>query len=118
MKRKLLWSEQGRQNLHDIDVFLSSKDPLFANKKVRRLINRAEQLVHMPFLGKRQESKKYEVRQLLVDEFWLIYAVSEAQIRVLRVLHERQDNQLMVLLELNSKAIEYFGAWFALGNRP
>lgn len=90
--RRLVWSEEARENLVAIRRYLDEFNPLASQRLARRLVSAAESLVELPDRGR---AIRHGVRDLVAVRPYLIrYAVSGDEVRIVKIRHtaQRPDN--------------------------
>ena len=89
MAQRLIWAPRALDDLAEIVAYIEKDSPAYARAVARRCFDRAEALVDQPGQGRRlpEYSGPHEVREVFVHRWRLIYAVTDAQIRVLAIIH-------------------------------
>lgn len=85
------WTEPATQDVETLVAFILQDDPDTAENVARRIFQTAEQLAALPGLGR--PGRVEGTRELLVSRlpYVLVYSDAGNSVRVLRVLHTRQD---------------------------
>ena len=82
---KVVWAEQARNGLADTYKFIERDSPSRAADCCERLIEASEKLANHPFSGPLlPEDGAY--RQLIVDEYRIVYRVADEFIYVLTIV--------------------------------
>jgi len=91
-RRRVTWTETALRGLDSSIAFVARESIDNAHRLLERVLGAADSL---GILGERgapvPEYGEPHVRQLLVDPFRLLYRVSESDVFMLGVLHQRQD---------------------------
>lgn len=89
---KIVWSEEARSDLEAIGEYFERTSPQYASAIVSRLYNSVEQLADYPKLGRTVPEIEHEsLRELIVEEYRVVYQLQEERIEIVTVLHSRQD---------------------------
>lgn len=87
---KLIWSDRAREQLASISGYISQHDPAAANRLLDRIAIHAERLTDYPYMYR--EGRVPGTRDALVHpNYLLVYQVTADSVRILRVLHTRQQ---------------------------
>ncbi|MDO8310906.1 MAG: type II toxin-antitoxin system RelE/ParE family toxin [Sideroxyarcus sp.] len=88
IKKQLEWSVRSERDLLAIDVHISPDNPVAAEQVVDYIITQAELLTRFPLLGR--IPKPGSPRELIITRYPynLIYRVTRAKIRIVRVIHQ------------------------------
>lgn len=89
-KPQAIWTEFATQNLIDIVVYIAEHNFQAALELEDLAYTSADNLAFMPFIGRigRVEGTR---EFLMHPNYWLIYEVNDNGIRVLTVVHARQN---------------------------
>jgi len=87
--RRLIWSPRARRNLRDILDHIAKDSPRTASTVARRFFTRAASLPDQPGQGRRvpDVDMPSEVREVFVHRWRVIYMVSEAEVRIVAIVH-------------------------------
>ncbi len=79
------WSTATESDLADVYAYLSAESPDAPVRVIDRLLAAAEGLARFPFLGRpgRLEGR----RELVVDQYIVVYRVRRAEVRILSLEH-------------------------------
>ena len=89
---KLVWSEAALADLAGIRDFIARDSERYAAGFVQRLVDAADILQIHPEIGQAVlELKKYRIRQLIFQNYRMLYQVREDNVRVLVVVHAARD---------------------------
>lgn len=85
-KRELVWSAVALARLTEIRDGVAEKDPRAATRLIRLLIQRAQQLVDFPHLGRTvPELPTGELRELVEKQYRIVYRVRDKTVEVATV---------------------------------
>lgn len=91
-RRRVTWTETALRGLDSSITFVAQESIDNALHLLERVLAAADSLEILSERGSPvPEYGEPEIRQLLVDPFRLLYRVSESEIFILGVLHQRQD---------------------------
>lgn len=89
---KILWTEPAVEDLHDLHDFIARDSEVYASRFVERLISSAERLVDHPRLGRMvPEANDEDIRELLYQNYRIIYRVATNHVAMLAVIHGARD---------------------------
>jgi plasmid stabilization system protein ParE len=89
---RVRWSAAALRDLDGISRFLRGISTAYAFRIGRKLIAASSELEKMPLMGRMlPEVESPHIRELLRENYRIVYAVSETDIEILAVLHSRQD---------------------------
>jgi len=85
------WTDFAKARLHKIHDVISEDSPMAADKTVKRIVKRSEQISQFPQSGREvPEYREQEIREILERPYRIIYRILPTQIDVLTVMHYRQ----------------------------
>lgn len=88
----LRWTTAARRDLVRLHEFLAPVDPRAAARVVQALVARVRRLPLQPRLGAvLTRYAPYEVRRVLVGHYEIRYEISDSDIIVLRLIHDREQ---------------------------
>jgi addiction module RelE/StbE family toxin len=88
MAREVVWAESASDDLAEIAGYIGKDSEFYAAAVVRELIEAARSLDLFVERGRVvPEYRDPTIRELLVRDYRLVYAVSEKAINVLRIVH-------------------------------
>lgn len=88
---ELVWTENARDNLREIAEYLAEEAPPHAEPQIRRLHEAAGRLEDFPQSGRPVPELDGDLREILVDNYRIIYRVSPPNVSIVAVVHGRQD---------------------------
>jgi toxin ParE1/3/4 len=87
---RLIWSDRSKAQLRAISQYISQHDDNAADRLLDRITANAERLIDYPYMYR--EGRIAGTREALVHpNYLLIYRVTADSVRILRVLHTRQQ---------------------------
>lgn len=89
-KPQAIWTEFATENMVDIVLYVAQHNPVAALELEDLAYTGADNLAFMPFMGRKgrvEGTREY----LFHPNYWLIYEVTDNGIRVLTVVHARQN---------------------------
>jgi toxin ParE1/3/4 len=89
---EVAFTELARQDLLDIEDYISQDSPQNAQNLIRKLTQRVHILKDLPQAGRMvPEMENAEIRELIEGNYRIIYKViSEIRIDILRIIHSRR----------------------------
>lgn len=90
---RLVWTSEAIRKLEDIRHYLEIEQqaPVAAINMIRRLVDRAPKILDNPLSGRRvPDYNDPKVRELLVNPYRMIYYVTDNDVYILSVMHQRQ----------------------------
>ena len=89
---RIIWSDSAIDDLRRIGEFYEGNSPAYASSIVTALYDAASRLRRYPRSGRRvPEVDEDPVREILTNGFRIIYELTRDEVRVVAVLHSRQD---------------------------
>lgn len=89
---EVVWTEEALSDLEAIGEYFDRTAPSYAPVVVSRLYTSVERLVDHPKMGRRVPEVDHEsLRELIVENYRLVYQLGEERIEIITVLHSRQD---------------------------
>jgi plasmid stabilization system protein ParE len=89
---QIVWSDSALEDLRAIGEFYSRSSPEFAGAIVSELYESVSRLTHFPRSGRAvPELDEDTLREVICRGFRLIYELADEEVRVLTLLHARQD---------------------------
>lgn len=86
------WSKQALEDLDAIGEYVERTSRQYARALVARLYEASEALAEFPLLGRQvPETELEHVRELVRDDYRIVYVALADRIEILAVLHGRQD---------------------------
>lgn len=88
---KLAIAGRARRDMLSIHAYLAERSPAAADRTVRRLSARFEDLLLHPMLGRVRTDLRAGMRGLLIDPYIAFYIIKPDRIVVVRVLDSRMN---------------------------
>lgn len=89
---EVVWTEEALSDLEAIGEYFDRTAPSYAPVVVSWLYTSVERLVDHPKMGRRVPEVDHEsLRELIVENYRLVYQLREERIEIITVLHSRQD---------------------------
>jgi addiction module RelE/StbE family toxin len=86
------WSEPARDDLRDLHLYIAKDSPHYARQFCERIIRSVERLADFPESGRQvPETRSSIIRELLVQEYRVIYQLEPERVVILAVVHGRRD---------------------------
>jgi addiction module RelE/StbE family toxin len=85
---KIIWTDFALEDLRLIHEFISKDSKRYADRFVEKLINRVDQLEHLPKSGRVvPEFNSDSIRELIEGNYRIIYKLTFSQASIIRVHH-------------------------------
>ncbi len=92
MDKKVKWMPQTYEDLESIGEYIGKDSEYYASSFVQRIIDAGESLSSLYYRGRVvPEKHKDNVREIFVNEYRVIYEITEHEIRILAIIHGRRD---------------------------
>lgn len=75
----------------DIWQFIVKDNPVAADKLIRKLDSRSHELVEFSRLGLSRKDIAPDMRQLVMDNYLILYRIKDKDIEIVRYLHGARD---------------------------
>ena len=93
---KIEWSEPAVSDLTGIYDYIARDSEQYANRFVQKIFDSVEQLQQFPELGRRvRESDDELIRELIYQNYRIIYRIEPDRVLVLTVLHGGRNLEQM-----------------------
>lgn len=88
---KIVWSPLALDRIAEIAQYIAQDKPLAAEKWVRTIFSKVEQLEISPELGRVvPELENIQFRELIYSHYRIIYRIEETRVSILTIRHGRQ----------------------------
>ena len=88
------WNKSAIRDLHKIYLYIAEYSSYYAKKVTIDILNASENLAKFPKQGKLVPGvTKADTREILVYSYRMIYRVHQRNVRILLLVHSRQDFQ-------------------------
>lgn len=85
---KISWTEPAVNALQDIHDFISKDSEFYAARFIERIIAAAEKVRDFPGIGRKvPEADRDDVREVIMEDYRIIYRIMSDQITILTVVH-------------------------------
>lgn len=85
---KVIWSARALMDLEDIQAYIAQDNPAYASVFVERLLHTTRHLPQFPLSGRLMpETQQLNIRELLFQDYRIIYRVQPELIEVVMVVH-------------------------------
>lgn len=90
---RIVWSEIAEADLDDLYDYIARDVPYYAEQFVSRLIDAVGVLQEHSHLGRRvpEAEEREDVRELIFQNYRIIYLVESEQVSILTVIHGSRD---------------------------
>jgi toxin ParE1/3/4 len=89
---KTLWTEPAIEDLRNLHGYIARDSEVYANSFVQRIILAVDKLPDFPRLGRMvPEADQEMIRELLYQNYRIIYRIKSDLIEILTVIHGRRD---------------------------
>ncbi len=83
---RVRWSEQARQDLRSISVYIAKDNPNAARRWIARLRKRAKEIVPFPYAGRRvPEFGRDDIREVFLGSYRIVYQIDPEIIEIVTV---------------------------------
>ena len=90
--KKLIWTEPAVDDLQGIFDFISKDSEYYARIFISKLMDTTEKLIHLPEIGRMvPEYNRKDIRELIFQNYRIIYKIEEKRILILTVIHGKRD---------------------------
>jgi toxin ParE1/3/4 len=89
---KILWTEPAIEDLRNLHGYIAKDSDVYASSFVQRIILAVDRLSDFPRLGRIvPEAEQETIRELLYQNYRIIYRIKSDFIEILTVIHGRRD---------------------------
>ena len=89
---KILWTEPAIEDLRNLHGYIAKDSDLYASSFVQRIILAVDRLSDFPRLGRMvPEADQETIRELLYQNYRIIYRIKSDLVEILTVIHGRRD---------------------------
>ena len=86
------WSALAIEHLAAIALYIRRTSPIYAERMIDRILDRAERLSTFPELGVRaSEAEDENVREIFEASYRILYLAQPSRVDILAIVHGRQD---------------------------
>lgn len=89
---KILWTEPSIEDLRNLHAYIARDSEIYASSFVQRIILAVDRLADFPRLGRMvPEADEETIRELLYQNYRIIYRIKSELIEILTVMYGRRD---------------------------
>src|SRR5947209_14772349 len=89
---KSIWTEQAIEDLRNLHGYIARDSEVYASSFVQRIILAVDRLSDFPRLGRLvPEADQDTIRELLYQNYRIVYRIKSELIEILTVIHGRGD---------------------------
>ena len=89
---KILWTEPAVEDLRNLHGYIAKDSDVYASSFVQRIILAVDRLSDFPRLGRMvPEAEQETIRELLYQNYRIIYRIKSDLVEILSVIHGRRD---------------------------
>jgi len=89
---KILWTEPALDDLRNLHGYIAQDSEIYARSFVQRIILAVDRLSDFPKLGREvPEADQETIRELLYQNYRIIYRIKNELIEILTIIHGRRD---------------------------
>jgi len=89
---KIRWTDPAIESLRSLHSYIATDSTVYASSFVQRIILAVERLTSFPRLGRVvPEADEETIRELLFQNYRIIYRIKNEMIEILTVIHGRRD---------------------------
>ena len=88
----VIWSVPAKQDLKSIYDYIATDSKYYAIKVSQDFVEKSESLAEFPKMGRMvPEIDNPNIRELIIYSYRLIYEISSNQIKILAIIHSKQN---------------------------
>lgn len=88
----VIWTDEALSDLEAIGEYFDRTSSQYASSIIERLYTSVEPLAEHPKMGRQVPEAEHEtLRELIVENYRVIYQLREGQIEIITVVHSRRD---------------------------
>ncbi len=89
---KIEWTEPAISDLESIREYIAKDSEYYASRFIGKILEAVEQVGHFPEMGRRvPEAEEENVRELLFQNYRIMYRAQPQRILILTVIHAARD---------------------------
>ncbi len=86
------WSARARTDIRELHAYIAQDSPHYARRFVEKILNAAEALTDHPQIGRKvPEADRDDIRELIFQNYRIIYRIKPEHVYVVTVLHGSRD---------------------------
>ena len=91
-RKRVLWAPKSKQDLQDVwRYFARVASPDIADRLLREIEQAGERLADQALMGRARDEVMPGLRTVLVNPYTVFYRATDANVEIVRVLHERRN---------------------------
>lgn len=88
----VVWTDEALSDLEAIGEYFDRTSPRYASSIIERLYASVEPLAEHPKMGRQVPEVAHEtLRELIVENYRVIYQLRDGQIEIVTIVHSRRD---------------------------
>ncbi len=96
---KVIWSARAVMDLEDIQAYIAQHNAPYALVFVTRLLEATRHLPEFPLSGRvMPEAQQPDIRELLFQDYRIVYRVKTAQIEIVTVVHGSRNFEALNII--------------------
>ena len=89
---QIIWHSNALDNLHHISNYIAQNSPYYAKLTVEKIKNATLNLKKFPKMGRKLPELNYDsIRELIIQNYRVIYWIQQTDINIIAVLHSKQN---------------------------
>ena len=86
------WSARARTDLKELHAYIAQDSPYYARRFVERIFQSVETLTDHPQIGRKvPEADREDIRELLFQNYRVIYRIKPEYVYIVTVIHGSRD---------------------------
>ena len=86
------WSARARTDLRELHTYIAHDSPYYARRFVEKIFKAVEALTDHPQIGRKvPEADREDIRELLFQNYRIIYRIKPEHVYIVTVLHGGRD---------------------------
>ena len=89
---KIEWAARARTDIRELRQYIAQDSPHYARRFIEKIFQAVEKLPEHPHLGRQvREAAREDVRELIFQNYRIIYVIKPSSIYVVSVIHGSRD---------------------------
>ena len=86
------WSARARTDLRELQTYIAQDSPHYARRFVEKIFKAVETLTEHPQIGRKvPEADREDIRELIFQNYRIIYRIKPRHVYIVTVLHGSRD---------------------------
>jgi len=86
------WSARARTDLRELQTYIAQDSPHYARRFVEKIFKAVESLTEHPQIGRKvPEADREDIRELIFQNYRIIYRIKPEHVYIVTVLHGSRD---------------------------